>query len=620
MKIKSNSIQLKFIGNLIVVFVFLSLFISILQFVLINNLVIKAANERIKLNMKSGWYYFDEKKRKLEMILDFLEDTFSKKEMLEGTEGLISLSKYTESKDLDYLWIISKNSNVLPKEVLSEFNSFFVSEDSKNNTGFIKKNIRDLQEKIPFIFQSGRTIPEDESISVFSSKKIIYSNFDEEVILIAGCWLDGANYFVDQIQNIVFEDSFYKKKRVGTVTIFNGDERVATTVLLSNGQRAVGTQVSEAVKQQTLIRGIPWIGRAQVLDDWYLACYEPIKDIHGNIIGMLYMGELEAVTKDARTFVLFLTLFIILLIMFIALFVRLRQTTRLLKRIYKLRKSAIEFSQGNFSTRVEQDSTGDEISELVSVFNSMLETIENDRLKLIKQQELVEEANANYLDMLGFVTHELRNSLGSALFNVISLKEGVYGETSEEVKEGLNIVEDSLKYLKEITNNYLQLSRLEQGELYFEKKEVNLQKDVIQPVLNDISKLLEMKKLKVENEIPENFVLPADINLMRVVYENLLGNAVKYGKEEGNIKISASRTEGGQIQLIVWNDGPPIEPQLITSLFHRFKRYDTKTPDGKKGAGLGLFIVKRIIELHGGEVSVHSEKDKGTSFIINIPV
>jgi len=113
--------------------------------------------------------------------------------------------------------------------------------------------------------------------------------------------------------------------------------------------------------------------------------------------------------------------------------------------------------------------------------------------------------------------------------------------------------------------------------------------------------------------------MPADINLMRVVYENLLGNAIKYDKEGGNIKISATRTESGKIQLVVWNDGSPIEPQIITSLFHRFRRYDTKTPEGKKGAGLGLFIVRRIIELHGGEINIQSTPESGTSFIITIP-
>jgi len=332
------------------------------------------------------------------------------------------------------------------------------------------------------------------------------------------------------------------------------------------------------------------------------------------------MGELELVTKDTRTFVLLITVAIILLMMTIALIVRLKQTTRLLKRIYKLRKTANQFADGNYSIRAENDPMGDEISELVKVFNSMLETIEKDREQLIKQQELIEEANANYLDMLGFVTHELRNSLGSALFNIASLKEGAFGEISEEVREGIDIVEESLKYLKEITNNYLQLSRLEQGDLYFEKQEANLLNDIINPVINEMYKLFEVKKIKVENNVPKEITIPADVNLMRVVYENLLGNAIKYGKEEGNIKITANRTDEGRILLSVWNDGPPIEPQLISSLFHRFKRYDTKSKEGKKGTGLGLFIVRRIIELHGGEISIQSNTETGTSFIITLPV
>ncbi|MGC9054376.1 MAG: cache domain-containing protein [Candidatus Hydrogenedens sp.] len=621
----NNSIKFRFIGNLIIVFIFLTLLISTLQVILINNLVIKASNERIKLNIRSGWYYFEEKKRKLEMILDFLQNNIlliqgNVETILENMQNI--LVKYAENKDMDYLWIIPTDMCELDKNILQEINDFFNKKNPTSSSGYIKKNFKKLSEKVPFIFQSHANIPEGELISIFSSKRFPLENSNKghntEIILIAGSWLDGANYFVDQIQNLVFEDRFYKGRRVGTVTIFNGSQRVATTVLLPDGQRAIGTQVSEEVKEQTLIKGIPWIGRAKVLDNWYLTCYQPIRDIHENIIGMLYMGELEAVTKDTRTFVVLTTIVIILFIMTIALVVRLGQTTRLLKRIYKLRNSANEFANGNYSIRVENDTIGDELSELIAVFNSMLETIEKDREQLIKQQELIEEANANYLDMLGFVTHELRNSLGSALFNIASLKEGAFGEVSPEVKEGIDIVEDSLKYLKEITNNYLQLSRLEQGDLYFEKSEVNLLNDIIQPVLSEVSKLLETKKMSVINEVTEKFTMPADINLMRVVYENLLGNAIKYGKEGGNIKISAKRMDD-KIQLIIWNDGVPIEPKIITSLFHRFRRYDTQTTEGKKGTGLGLFIVRRIIELHGGEITIQSTPENGTYFIITIP-
>lgn len=625
MKINRKSIKFRFIGNLILVFVFLTLSISILQIILINNLVIKASNERIKLNIKSGWYYFEEKKRKLEIIVDCLQHYFllpknESGKVVNHTKDL--LSKYAENHDIDYLWIIPMDT----RESILFFRELktFMKDNTNTTSGFIKKDFRNLNAKFPFAFQSRREIPEGDLISVYVCKRMMYinpyNNQNTELVLIAGCLLDGANYFVDEIQNLVFEDRFYKGKRVGTVTLFNGPKRIATTVLLPNGQRAVGTQVSEAVKEQTLEKGIPWIGRAKVLDNWYLTCYEPIRDIHGNIIGMLYMGELEAVTKDTRTFVLLITVTIILLMMTIALIVRLKQTTRLLKRIYKLRKTANEFADGNYSIRAENDLIGDEISELVKVFNSMLETIEKDREQLIKQQELIEETNGNYLDMLGFVTHELRNSLGSALFNIASLKEGAFGEISEEAREGVDIVEDSLKYLKEITNNYLQLSRLEQGDLYFEKREVNLLNDVIGPVLNEVSKLLEAKKIKIENNIPPEITLPADVNLMRVVYENLLGNAIKYGKDEGNIKITANHTNEGKTQLTVWNDGPPIEPQLISSLFHRFKRYDTKSKEGKKGAGLGLFIVRRIVELHGGEINIQSDNTTGTSFIITLPI
>lgn len=613
-----KSLKFKLIGTLILVFLLLSIIFSILQMELINRLVIKASNERIRLNMRSGWFYLSEKITKLEMLSNFLESIVNKQVKLDDDlkSQIEKLAQpYINQGNLDWLWIDTTSSlNPQTSKLLED-----ILNNNIANSGYLKLT-KTIIHAPHFISLYGREIPNltDSPLAIFAARKIIFHN-DEKIYLFLGIWLDNANYIVDQIQNIVFEEKFYKGKRVGTVTIFNNDLRVATTVLLPGEKRAIGTRVSLPVKEKTLNRGEVWIGRAKVLDDWYLACYEPIKDYTGKIVGMLYMGELEKVSKDIRFNTILITIIIILFIMVFAFLIRLRQTTILLRRIRNLEYSAKEFTKGNFSVRVLEDKEGDELSELATVFNIMMETVEKDRAKLLEQQKVIEETNNNYLEMLGFITHELRNTLGSALFNLISIKEGAYGEISDTVKEGLSIVEDSLDYLKDITNNYLQLSRLEHGELYVEKKEVNLRKDVLEPIIFELRKALESKNVKIINEVPENIILPADPNLMRVVYENLIGNAVKYGRENGNIKLTAQR-KNGTIVLTVWNDGEPIDQSILPTLFHKFRRYDTKSAGSRKGSGLGLFIVKRIVEIHGGKVSVESRPDKGTSFIIELPL
>ncbi|MCX8064103.1 MAG: cache domain-containing protein [Candidatus Hydrogenedentes bacterium] len=615
---KINSLKTKLIGGLILVFLSLSIAISILQMEIVNRLVIRSSNERIKLNMRSGWFYLNQKISKLEMLCNFIEELCKYKDFSEHSfrfqvENIARL--YIEQRDLDWVWIDKVDSSI-SGENKAFYQDLFGARQSLS--GYIKIP-RQLLDESHFISMSNGTHPKltDSPLAMFSAKKISCNQVDN-IYVFLGIWLEEANYIVDQIQGLVFEDRFYNGKRVGTVTIFNEDLRVATTVLLPDDRRAVGTYVSIPVKQKTLKNGEVWIGRAQVLDDWYLACYEPILDHKGKIIGMLYMGELERVSKDIRFRTILITISTIIVIMIFAFLVRLRQTTVLLRRIRTIGGCAKEFASGNFSVRIPEDKENDELSELSKIFNKMMETVEKDRDKLLEQQRMIEEANNNYLEMLGFVTHELRNTLGSALFNLLSVKEGTYGEISESVNEGLSIVEDSLIYLKDITNNYLQLSKLESGDLYVEKRDLYLITDVIEPVILEFRKLLDSKKMELIIDIQEDFHFPADPNLMRVVYENLIGNAIKYGKEEGSIKLSARKTEDF-IELVVWNDGEPIDQSIIPTLFHKFRRYDVKPIEGRRGSGLGLFIVKRIVEIHGGVVTVESSEQKGTSFIIKIP-
>lgn len=108
-----------------------------------------------------------------------------------------------------------------------------------------------------------------------------------------GSLLNGDVEVVDGIRNAVFENEYHRDKPVGTATIFLQDLRMSTNVSDNQGRRAVGTRVSREVAEQVLDRGVPWIGRTYVVDIWYLSQYDPIRDPDGNIIGTIYVGELE---------------------------------------------------------------------------------------------------------------------------------------------------------------------------------------------------------------------------------------------------------------------------------------------------------------------------------------
>jgi two-component system NtrC family sensor kinase len=122
------------------------------------------------------------------------------------------------------------------------------------------------------------------------------TDFNGEVLgaLIGGVLLNRDYEIVDRIKNLIFKDAKYKGKEIGTATIFLGDLRISTNVMDREGNRAVGTRVSREVYEQVLGKGLPWIQRAFVVDDWYITAYEPIRDVQDKIVGMLYVGMLES--------------------------------------------------------------------------------------------------------------------------------------------------------------------------------------------------------------------------------------------------------------------------------------------------------------------------------------
>lgn len=128
-------------------------------------------------------------------------------------------------------------------------------------------------------------------------------------VLMGGVLLNRDYEIVDRVKHIVFKDAKYKGKEIGTATIFLDDLRIATNVLDKEGNRAVGTRVMKEVREQVLEKGLSWIQRAYVVDDWYITAYEPIRDIQDNIVGILYVGILESKFVAMKEWLLLLFMF-----------------------------------------------------------------------------------------------------------------------------------------------------------------------------------------------------------------------------------------------------------------------------------------------------------------------
>jgi two-component system NtrC family sensor kinase len=137
-------------------------------------------------------------------------------------------------------------------------------------------------------------IEETSGMVLKSAHPILDFNGEILGVLTGGVLLNRNYEIVDRIKNIVFKDAKYKGKEIGTATIFLNDLRISTNVIDKEGNRAIGTRVSAEVYEQVIGKGLPWIKRAFVVDDWYITAYEPIRDIEDKIVGILYVGMMES--------------------------------------------------------------------------------------------------------------------------------------------------------------------------------------------------------------------------------------------------------------------------------------------------------------------------------------
>jgi signal transduction histidine kinase len=224
--------------------------------------------------------------------------------------------------------------------------------------------------------------------------------------------------------------------------------------------------------------------------------------------------------------------------------------------------------------------------------------------------------NKSYIDLIGFVAHELKGILASAVMNAYAVRDGYLGMINFKQRKALDSVARNLDYLDATVKKFLSLGRVERGELPVHKTNLNLKKDVFDSSINSLSPMAVKKGLKIANEISPEMVVNADADLMQIVANNLVSNAIKYSPEAGKIRIAA-RPIDEMVEVDVYNDSTPMSEEQRAKLFQKFSRLDNPETKKVKGTGLGLYITKQIIEKHGGTITVEP-REHGNSFVFRI--
>jgi len=465
---------------------------------------------------------------------------------------------------------------------------------------------------------------ESSGMAIQACASISGSDGNPGGVVYGGILLNRNYAMVDNIKQMVFGEEEFDGRQVGTVTIFQWDLRIATNVRDLNGQRAIGTRVSSDVYDEVLEKGGSWLANAFVVNDWFISGYEPIRNPAGETIGMLYVGELlaryEAMREELVTGFLLITGAGLAAVIALA-FASSRYFTR---PLVQLAEAARSVGSGEFDVKVAVVKSNDEIGELTQSFKNMVEELEDrgKRLKdayddLMSANRDLQGTNRSYLDMLGFVSHEMRSPLATAVMALSTVEDRMKSVDSSAEVHTLELIRKKVQYVVDMAGNYLNLARIERKELPFQPRAVPLVPEIIVAVTAGFSDLIKAKGMTLVSEIPEDFAVFADPNLLSIIYSNLVSNAIKYGREGGRI-VLGRKLDAEQCELNVYNEGPGIDDSDRERLFKRFSRLSSSMFTREKGTGLGLFITKAAVELQGGAIRVEGVKGAWVNFIFTI--
>jgi signal transduction histidine kinase len=227
---------------------------------------------------------------------------------------------------------------------------------------------------------------------------------------------------------------------------------------------------------------------------------------------------------------------------------------------------------------------------------------------------LHEKGPAKMLDLMAIVAHEFKSPVSTVHTTVETLYGGYFGNLTEEQRRGLETIMRNCQYLEDILRSSFDLAKLEWNNLEFERVRVLLVPEVVQPVLDTPEYQTNLKKMRIATKFEGSPEVLGDANLLRIVANNLVNNAIKYGRPSSTITVEV-RPAGDETLLSVHNEGAGIPPEDIENrLFRRFERLKQKGTEGVKGSGLGLYLCKQIVDRHGGRIEVSSEVGKFAKF------
>ena len=314
------------------------------------------------------------------------------------------------------------------------------------------------------------------------------------------------------------------------------------------------------------------------------------------VFGLYY--TFSAINWNFETIFLSSTSVTILVITIITIFAASKIGKNIFKPFMKIRDAAKNVINGDFSVRLPENSRIVEIDEVATDFNIMVKELGNTEI-------LREEFIAN-------VSHEFKTPL-SVIEGYVTLLQGEI--SPEEKEEYINMILQNTEKLSTLTGNILAISKLENRSIPLEKESFRIDKQICN-VMVDYDEIWEEKNMDIDMNL-EPIEYYGFRMLLTRVWSNLIQNAIKFSNQNGKLKITCKEVENN-VMIIVSDKGIGMNDEVKKHIFDKF--YQGESSRSTQGNGLGLALVKQIIELSNGTISVESEIGKGSEFIIQLPI
>ncbi len=246
-----------------------------------------------------------------------------------------------------------------------------------------------------------------------------------------------------------------------------------------------------------------------------------------------------------------------------------------------------------------------ERQEMHERLTASIDELEDQRASVIRLNQLKN-------DLITILAHDFKGPLTTILGFAELIEEGAL--EGGDARDAAGTIRRNVFRLTTLANDTLALSRIEHGELEIAEETVDLR-----ALLDEIIDRTDEPERFHVTSTADGVTVPGDRERLRQVFENLLRNAVKYSGDEAPVSVAIRDEEGGFVRVDITDRGIGIPPDELPSLFRRFARASNAKKARIPGTGLGLFVVKTLVEKHGGKLTVHSEVDRGSTFSVALP-